>query len=157
MIIQKQYKFYAAHRNEQLPDKCRRLHGHRYGLTCFFEVERDGALSTLFGDFDEKIEPLIKNVYDHCMIINKHDPLYETLLAHEQKHNEDFRLKVLNFPSTVENIAFQLFTEITELGFRLNRIEVRETDTSVMEYTRDDWVADCRRDLQQQENVPDVE
>ena len=62
MIIQKQYKFYAAHRNEQLLDKCRNLHGHRYGLVCFFEVERDGALSTLFGDFDDKIEPLIKEL-----------------------------------------------------------------------------------------------
>ena len=69
MIIQKQYKFYAAHRNEQLLDKCRNLHGHRYGLVCFFEVERDGALSTLFGDFDDKIEPLIKNCYDHCFIV----------------------------------------------------------------------------------------
>lgn len=151
MIIQKQYKFYAAHRNEQLPDKCRNLHGHRYGLTCFFEVERDGALSTLFGDFDDKIEPLVKNFYDHCFIVNRHDPLHQTMLKHQAEHGEEFRMKVLDFPSTVENIAFQLFTEVTELGFRLNRIELRETDTSVIEYTRDDWVADCRRDLQQQE------
>lgn len=150
MIIQKQYKFYAAHRNEQLRDKCRNLHGHRYGLVCFFEVERDGALSTLFGDFDDKIEPLVKNNYDHCFLVNRNDPLYETMLGHEQRTGEKMRMKVLEFPSTVENIAFLLFTEITELGFRLNRIEVRETDTSVIEYTRDDWVADCRRDLQQQ-------
>lgn len=153
MIIQKQYKFYAAHRNEHLADKCRNLHGHRYGVTCFFEVERDGALSTLFGDFDDKIEPLIKNHYDHSFIVNRQDPLYETMLAHGKQHGESFRMKVLDFPSTVENIAFQLFTEITELGFRLNRIEVRETDTSVIEYTREDWVTDCRRDLQQQKNL----
>lgn len=43
MIIQKDYKFYAAHRNEELQDKCRNLHGHRYGINCFFEVERTGA------------------------------------------------------------------------------------------------------------------
>ena len=153
MIIQKQYKFYAAHRNEQLKDKCRNLHGHRYGVTCFFEVERDGAMSTLFGEFDNKIEPLIKNSFDHSFIVNRKDPLYQTLLEHSEKHGEDFRMKVLDFPSTAENIAFQLFTEITELGFRLNRIEVKETDTSVVEYTRDDWVADCRRDLQEQEKI----
>ena len=41
MIIQKEYKFYAAHRNEELTDKCRNLHGHRYGVTCFFEVRTD--------------------------------------------------------------------------------------------------------------------
>lgn len=50
MIIRKEYKFYAAHRNEELEDKCRNLHGHRYGLVCHFEVERDGSISTLFGD-----------------------------------------------------------------------------------------------------------
>ncbi len=57
MIIQKDYKFYAAHRNEELTDKCRNLHGHRYGIRCFFEVERTGSYSTLFADFDDKIEP----------------------------------------------------------------------------------------------------
>jgi len=31
------------------------------------------------------------------------------------------------------------------MGFRLNRLEIRETDTSVVEYTREDWVADNRR------------
>jgi len=40
-------------------------------------------------------------------------------------------------------------------GFRLNRLEVRETDTSVVEYTREDWVADNRlfARLESQENV----
>lgn len=37
MIIQKDYKFYAAHRNETLKDKCSNLHGHRYGLRCFLK------------------------------------------------------------------------------------------------------------------------
>lgn len=52
MIIQRQYKFYAAHRNETLQDKCGNLHGHRCGVRCHFEVERDGEISTLLGDFD---------------------------------------------------------------------------------------------------------
>lgn len=145
MIIQKQYKFYAAHRNEELQDKCRNIHGHRYGLTCFFEVERTGNLTTLFGEFDEQIEPLLKNEYDHGMLINRYDPLYETLQLHTDRTGEGFRLKVLDFPSSVENVCFVLFSEITALGFRLNRIELRETDTSVVEYTREDWVADSRR------------
>ncbi|MHC4876196.1 MAG: 6-pyruvoyl trahydropterin synthase family protein [Planctomycetota bacterium] len=145
MIIQKQYKFYAAHRNEELQDKCRNIHGHRYGLTCFFEVERNGNLTTLFGDFDERIEPLLKNEYDHGMLIHRNDPLYETLRLHTERTGEEFRLKVLDFPTSVENLCFVLFTEITSLGFRLNRIEVRETDTSVVDYTREDWVADNRR------------
>lgn len=144
MIIQKDYKFYAAHRNEELADKCRNLHGHRYGITCFFEVERTGALTTLFGDFDAKIEPWLKNQYDHGMLIHKGDTLYETLQDHMTRTGEELKLKILDGPTTVENLAHKLFTEITEMGFTLNRLEVRETDSSVVIYTREDWVADNR-------------
>ncbi len=144
MIIQKDYKFYAAHRNEQLEDKCRNLHGHRYAVHCFFEVERKGCYSTLFADFDAKIEPLLKSQYDHAMLINVNDQLYDTLQQHMHRTGEVLRLKEFDAPTTVENLAFRLFTEITEMGFRLQRLEVRETDSSVVIYTREDWIADNR-------------
>jgi len=145
MIIQKQYRFYAAHRNEELADKCSNLHGHRYGLTCFFEVQRTGHLTVLFADFDAVVEPLLRDEYDHGMLIHRHDSLYETLLDHMERTGETLRLKVLDFPTTVENLCFQLFSEITARGLRLNRLELRETDTSVVEYTRQDWIDDERR------------
>lgn len=144
MIIQKEYKFYAAHRNETLMDKCSNLHGHRYGLRCFFEVERDGDISTLFGTFDEKVEPWLKQLYDHGMLINIHDPLYETLKDHCRRTGENFKMKLFNGPTSVENLAWMMFTEITEMGFRLSHIEVRETDSSVISYTREDWIRDNR-------------
>ena len=142
MIIQKQYKFYAAHRNETLQDKCRNLHGHRYGLRCHFEVERDGDISTLFGDFDARIEPWLKQFYDHGMLINVHDSLYETLQQHMARTGETLRLKVMDGPTSVENLCHMLFSEITQMGFRLALLEVQETDTSSISYTRDDWIAD---------------
>ena len=145
MIIVKEYKFYAAHRNETLRDKCSNMHGHRYGLRIHFEVERDGDISTLFGDFDERIEPYLKNNFDHGMLINRNDPLYQTLLDHTARTGEEFRLKVLDGPTSVENLAWVMFSEITEMGFRLDRLEVQETDTSTLVYTRDDWVKDNRQ------------
>lgn len=144
MVIRKQYKFYAAHRNETLKDKCRNLHGHRYAVRCFFEVERDGDISTLFGDFDSKVEPWLKNNYDHGMLINVHDPLYESLQLHMTRTGEDLRLNVFDGPTSVENLCHKLFTEITQMGFRLTQLEIQETDTSTVCYTRDDWVADNR-------------
>lgn len=144
MIIRKQYKFYAAHRNEELNDKCRNLHGHRYGVTCFFEVERTGALTTLFADFDDKVEPLLKTNYDHGMLIHRGDPLFDTLQQHMRRTGEDLKLNVFEGPTTVENLARKLFTEITDLGFRLQQIEIAETDSSVVQYTREDWVDDNR-------------
>ena len=144
MHIEKDYKFYAAHRNEELNDKCRNIHGHRYALRCVFEVERSGSISTLFQDFDDKIEPFLKSVYDHGMLIHSKDPLYRTLQSHMDETGEQFKLVVFDAPTSVENLSHRLFTEITEMGFRLNRLEVRETDTSVVVYTREDWITDNR-------------
>ena len=142
MIIRKDYKFYAAHRNEELADKCRNLHGHRYGISCFFVVERKGAVSTLFGDFDAAMEPYLKDEYDHGLLINVNDPLYETLKHHTQRTGECLKVKTFDVPTSVENLAFKMFTEITDFGFQLDRLEIRETDTSVVIYTYEDWVRD---------------
>jgi 6-pyruvoyltetrahydropterin/6-carboxytetrahydropterin synthase len=144
MIIQKSYKFYAAHRNEELADKCRNIHGHRYGIRCFFEVERRGSISTLFEDFDSKIEPFLKAEYDHSMLINVHDPLYESLCLHTERTGETLRLKRFQVPTSVENLSYMLFTDITDMGFQLNRLELQETDSSVVLYTREDWITDNR-------------
>jgi len=142
MIIRKEYKFYAAHRNEDLHDKCRNIHGHRYGIICFFEVERTGSISTLFSDFDEKIESYIKSHYDHAMLININDSLYLTLCDHMKRTGEDFRFKKFNEPTSVENLSWHLFSEITAMGFILAKIEVKETDSSVFIYSKQDWLKD---------------
>lgn len=142
MIIRKEYKFYAAHRNEDLRDKCSNIHGHRYGVICFFEVERNGSISTLFSDFDEKIESYIKSHYDHAMLINTNDPLYLTLCDHMKRTGEDLRFKKFNEPTSVENLSWHLFSEITAMGFNLAKIEVKETDSSVFIYSKQDWLKD---------------
>ena len=142
MIIRKEYKFYAAHRNEDLHDKCSNIHGHRYGVICFFEVERTGSISTLFSDFDAKIEPYLKSNYDHAMLINVNDPLYLTLCDHMKRTGEDFRFKKFNEPTSVENLSWHLFSEITAMGFILAKIEVKETDSSVFIYSKQDWLKD---------------
>jgi 6-pyruvoyltetrahydropterin/6-carboxytetrahydropterin synthase len=142
MIIRKEYKFYAAHRNEDLHDKCSNIHGHRYGVICFFEVERTGSISTLFSDFDAKIEPYLKSNYDHAMLINVNDPLYLTLCDHMKRTGEDFRFKKFNEPTSVENLSWHLFSEITAMGFILAKIEVKETDSSVFVYSKQDWLND---------------
>lgn len=144
MIIQKQYKFYAAHRNETLQDKCRNLHGHRYSFKCFFEVERDGDISTLFGDFDAQIEPWLRQQYDHAMLIHQNDTLFESLQQHMLRTGESLKLKVMERPTSVENLCHLMFSEITQMGFRLARLEVQETDTSTVSYSREDWIRDSR-------------
>jgi len=147
MLIEKRYKFYAAHRNEALQDKCRNLHGHRYGIRCFFRVawKSKSSISTLFEEFDAKIEPLLKREYDHGLLIHVRDPLYAALRDYMERTGDMLKLKRFDSPTSVENLAHQLFTEITNLGFRLERLEVQETDTSTVIYTRKDWMAYNRR------------
>lgn len=108
----------------------------------FFEVERTGSISTLFSDFDEKIESYIKSHYDHAMLININDPLYLTLCDHMKRTGEDFRFKKFNEPTSVENLSWHLFSEITAMGFILAKIEVKETDSSVFIYSKQDWLKD---------------
>ncbi|MEY2725934.1 MAG: hypothetical protein RLZZ458_1801, partial [Planctomycetota bacterium] len=61
-----------------------------------------------------------------------------------ERTGEVFRMVVFDRPTSVENLCHRLFTEITAFGFRLAQIEVQETDTSTIVYTRKDWVADNR-------------
>jgi len=145
MLIKKTYKFYAAHRNEELQDKCRNVHGHRYEIRCHFRVERQGSISTLFADFDRRIEPLLQHEYDHAMLVNVNDPLYKALAGYSRQSGDQLRFKRLGGPTSVENLAFQMFSEISAMGFDLETLEVQETDTSTLVYCREDWLADRER------------
>ena len=100
---------------------------------------------------------MLKSQYDHAMLINVHDTLYETLLNHAHRTGEQLKFKKFTVPTTVENLAFQLVTEITEMGFLLKRLEVRETDSSVVHYTREDWIADNRNVTQLMKNPEELE
>lgn len=125
--------------------KCRNLHCHRRGLRCHFEVERDGDISAFWVDFHSQIELWLKENYDHGMLINIHDSLYETLQQHMARTGETFRLKVIDGPTSVENLCHLLFTEITRMRFHLAVLEFEQTDTSDIHYTREDWIVDNRR------------
>ena len=111
----------------------------------FLPSQADGSISTLFGEFDDKIEPFLKREYDHAMLINIHDSLYEALFDYRERTGDSLKLKRFEAPTSVENLAHQLFSEISAMGFKLDRLEVQETDTSTVIYTRRDWLEYNRR------------
>ena len=62
MKINKKYHFYAGHRNENLDDKCRNLHGHTYYVTMdfdFTEFNQATGITMLFSDIDSIVNPII--------------------------------------------------------------------------------------------------
>lgn len=149
MLIKKEYKFYAGHRNQTLKGtKCARPHGHDYKLFCVFNVERNGDITTLFDDFDKEIEPWLKENIDHRMFMDQDDPLKTYFDKYEAIEGEDLGYALLPFPSSVENVCFYLFDQIhTEMEFTLNRIELQETRTSTVIYDTGDYINDLNSEL----------
>lgn len=146
MYIKKEYKFYYGHRNQELNDKCFRPHGHDAKLFVVFNVVREGNVTTLFNDFDKHIEPFLKNEFDHRFVIDVNDPLLPYFRKFEEDRGESLGLKVLPLASSVENVCFYLFKEITErFGFSIARIEYQETRTSTVVYDEFDFQSDLNR------------
>jgi len=141
MQIKKEYKFYAGHRNQMLNDKCARPHGHDYRLFVVFSVYRkdNEAVTTLFDTFDSKIEPWLKENIDHRFLIDENDPLLKAFDTFEHETGTSLGVKVLPFATSVENVCHYLFHEIQLMGFHVDRIELQETRTSTIIYTKEDW------------------
>lgn len=142
MQVKKEYKFYAGHRNQELKDKCARPHGHDYKLFCYFNVKRTGSITTLFGDFDDKIEPYLKEEIDHRFLMDKNDPLKKYWDQFKEETGMDLGYKELPFASSVENVCLYLFHMISRMGFALDKIELQETRTSTIIYTKEDYMND---------------
>ncbi len=135
--VRKDYHFYAAHRNEELCDKCFNLHGHTYYIECWFDLplSEDGNITVLFGEIDAKVEAIIKGEYDHGMMIHDKDPLYECLKKFCKEQDKEFKLKVMPFPTSVENLARTLYHEIKDrTGLNIVKLAVKETTSSTIEY-----------------------
>lgn len=149
MQIKKYYKFYYGHRNQDLKGtKCNNPHGHIGQVYCVFNVKRNGNISTLFDDFDSKLDKLFKEEFDHRTLIDVNDPLLDYILRYEQDTGDKLGMKILPFPSSVENVCFYLFHIIyIKFGFNLDRLEFQETTTSTIIYTLEDYHIDYNSDL----------
>jgi 6-pyruvoyltetrahydropterin/6-carboxytetrahydropterin synthase len=137
MRIKKEYHFHCAHRNEQLADKCNNLHGHTYHVSLIFNVHRNGSVTTLFADFDKKVLPLIA-AFDHATLIHQSDPMCGVLHDFRQK------LYVLLFPSSAENMCYEIWRmlEITAPELDLVEIQLKETTSSTVIYDKNDYLSD---------------
>jgi 6-pyruvoyltetrahydropterin/6-carboxytetrahydropterin synthase len=132
--IIKDYHFYTAHRNENLRDKCRNIHGHTYYLkiglrflTSEFNVESGIYLN--FNDVDAHMEPLVKSL-DHATLVSKKD----SLLVECVSQYPDIFGKIVLMPeaTSVENLTQFIANLIrtTPLGKNLAFISIKETTTS---------------------------
>lgn len=124
MMIERRYRFYAAHRNTALADKCSRLHGHRYGVAVFVEVlpRHDGSgVAMLFADIDAQLAPIFEAL-DHRTLLHRADPLVD--------HIDGCR--VFDFQTSVENLAAWLLSVCRRQIPSCVRLALQETDSATV-------------------------
>lgn len=109
--------FAAAHRVEDYPGNCERLHGHNWKVEV---ISRSAELDQLGMVMDfRKLKELTDRVLER--------------LDHEYL-NEIEPFKTLN--PTAENIARYIFDEVSR-GAPVHRVNVFETETSVASYFKE--------------------
>ena len=133
--ISKKYHFYAGHRNENLDDKCRNLHGHTYYVTMDFEFEynEETGITFLFSDIDRTVEPIIKEL-DHSLLINSDDPLLLYLYDFMQEEGEDLKIyKLEDMVTSAEHLSKHIFERVAK-HLPIKKITLQETTSSIVTY-----------------------
>lgn len=127
MTITKHFKFYAAHRNEEIGGKCASIHGHRYGIALTIEEPRNGSITMLFDEIEQRAKPLLDRL-DHSLLLHTGDPARDTLLA----SGACCRVYEVPFPTSAENMAEHLLAELQRAGLNVVELALQETDTSIV-------------------------
>lgn len=139
MKIVRSYRFYAAHRNELLKDKCRNIHGHTYFVNVHLEFKEmiggvcahEGNQYT-FENIDKAVEPLIKQL-DHGMLIHSQDPLLAYLEKYKEDTGDDLKLNVMTNVTSLENLAVMLFNTIKK-RLPIVAVQIKETTSAEVIY-----------------------
>ncbi len=110
--VGKEFRFEAAHSLPHLPEghKCKRQHGHSYRFRVDISGPVDGRGFVIdYAEIHAAIFPLVEEKLDH-------------------RNLNDLLAK----PTTAENLAAWLFTEVEDRLGRCHRITLWETPTSVV-------------------------
>ena len=127
MTITKHFHFYAAHRNEEIGGKCGAIHGHRYGIAVTVDEQRSGSVTMLFEEIERRVKPLLDRL-DHSLLLHSGDPAREALLA----SGACCRVYEVPFPTSAENMADHLLSELRRAGLNVVELALQETDTSIV-------------------------
>lgn len=108
VTISKQFYIDCAHSLPHLPKehKCRRLHGHTYGVTIFCTGELTEAWLIDYADIARAWAPLHKQ------------------LNHQNLNN------ILRVPTTAENLAIWIAKKLAKKLPLLSEVQIQETETS---------------------------
>ncbi|WP_165044858.1 6-carboxytetrahydropterin synthase [Adlercreutzia sp. ZJ138] len=129
-------KFDAAHFLTDYDGKCENLHGHCWRVVAYIEQEElqaEGQSKDMVVDFSVFKRALrsLANEFDHTFIVEEGSLEQKTMACLE---NETFRMTVLPFRSTSENLARYFSDRLVEMGFPVQSVEMYETATNCAIY-----------------------
>ena len=133
MIVVKEISFCCGHRLMNHEGLCRNIHGHNYRVMLMVSggIEKRSGMVLDFKRIKEVAEERIKNVFDHALVLNCHDPLGDWFDAFDQVGGALKIIKMDGEP-TAENMAREFLHVLPEV----DGIRVYETETSYAEEWR---------------------
>ncbi|MGZ5243794.1 MAG: 6-pyruvoyl trahydropterin synthase family protein [Bacteroidia bacterium] len=134
-MIERKFHFHAAHRNVDLGGDCRFLHGHTYHLEIQFAVppiDETSGVTIEFKDIGNRAGKVIAE-FDHSTIVYEQDN--ELINAMNCFKAENRKLRMMNKPTSTENLAQEIFIALNRQGLNPVQIVLQETTTSKVIYT----------------------
>ena len=131
----KSVTFDSAHRLPQHKGLCSNIHGHTYKLQATVNCPE-------FLDFADLKQALVKvaNVYDHTLIFNETDPVYQEMRKHDAIV-ENCQIVLLDVDPTAENMtgmmAERLQHHLDAHGATVIKVDLWETPTSFATWRKD--------------------
>ena len=127
--LKTEVEFDAAHFLTDYHGKCENLHGHRWRVVVYLEVEQLQAEGTMkdmvvdFGVFKKAVRALADE-FDHTFLVEEGSLKPETIACLEA---EGFTLKMLPFRTTSENLARHFAERLIEQGMPVSQVDCYET------------------------------
>lgn len=128
--------FDASHFLTDYHGKCENLHGHRWRVVAYLEVERlqeEGTCKDMvvdFGEFKRVLRGLTESL-DHRFIVEEGSLSPVTLAALER---DGFTLFIVPFRTTAENLAKWFFDALAKEGLPVAQVDVYETPNNCAFY-----------------------
>jgi 6-pyruvoyl-tetrahydropterin synthase len=128
--INQTYHFHGAHRNRDLKNHCRFIHGHTFHIRVLFIFpDSDGELTILFSELKEKVNKVL-DAYDHAFCIHEKDELISFI----QSVIPDQKFVFCSSEPGAEFLAKKIFHEIKNTGLPIVELGLKETTTSEVIY-----------------------
>ena len=130
--------FDSAHFLADYYGKCENLHGHRWRVVVELaqeELQTEGTMRDMvldFGVFKKAVRELAATLDPTCLV-EEGTLKPETMAALE---SEGFKLTVLPFRTTAENLARYIFNELEKQGFPVVEVECDETPNNRAYYRK---------------------